>query len=552
MFKLKMIIYCKGYNMQKKRNLLLFSLIFLVFGCSEKQDVTSAPVAQELTESVQTDESSTDQSTDQSTETESSYEPVPAVVLRDDASIWDNEEGYLSAKPLTTLDMGTEVTFLGEKEDLKSGNNTYNYSRIELGNGVVGWISTVRLAINAKPGALITETGLYSRPSVTSPIDKTLPSGQLVAVSLDNGLFENFALITYSYYTGEKISVPESYYVPVEAISSEQEDLDTAKLVLKAFRKDEMRNDFFNLAIDELQSNFKVTGIVKPNQNGYKYPEMDDNPLLLPNEINILAVNPQIHGESQPWYLTKTEDGQLAWVMAASVSLNSDPVDSVVGRPQLVDKSDYRGEGTQSVILYPGLSFRTLVKDENGNESLTLVSSLELAQVVYYMGENRVFNDIEYARIELADGTSGWCSASYLAIDRVPAVVTGSDVSQFKEAKLTALSPVRLQRFQIIALSLKEESGFFKVSYLPLDKNIPLQKDVYLQKTSAPTSYMKDDIDATLLFQMCLESEDATLSDLYLRKAAEIASFFQNEISDLFYEAKGISDNQGDESEESE
>jgi len=536
--------------MQKKTILFLFSLVLLFFSCSEKQSDTSDPIVQESAESVQTDESTTGQAVE--AEVESSFEPVPAVVLRDDASIWENEEGNLSAKPLTTLDMGTEVKFLGEKEDLKSGSKTYNYSKIDLGNGAIGWISTVRLAINAKPGVLITQTGLYSRPSVTSPIDKNLPSGQLVAVSLENGLFENFALVTYSYYTGDKISVPESYYVPVKVISSDQEDIDTAKLVLKAFRKDELRNDFFNLAIDELQSNFKVTGTVKPNQNGFKYPEMDDNPLQLPNEVDILAVNPQVNGESQPWYLTKTEDGQLAWVMVTSVNITSDPVKNVVGRPQLLDKSSYKGEGKQSVILYPGLSFRSLVKDENGKESLSLISSLELAQVVYYMGENRVFNDIEYSRIELADGTSGWCSASYLAIDTVPAVITGSDVSQFKEAKLTALSPVRLQRFQIIALSLKEESGFFKVSYLPLDKEIPLQKDVYLQKTSAPTSYMKDDIDATLLFQMCLDSEDAMLSDLYLRKAAEIPSFFQNEISDLFYEAKGISDSQTDESEESE
>ena len=521
--------------MQKKIHLLLVPFLLIFFSCTESQSDPSVAEVQETTEAVQAE--MTEQEAE--SEPESVFESVPAVVLRDDASIWENENGNLSAKPIITLDMGTEVQYLGVDEDLTSGSKSYKYSKISFNDGIEGWISTVRLAKNSKPAVLIIESGLYSRPSVTSPINITLPAGQIVAVSIEDGLFDNFAKMTYSFYTEDRISAPASRYIPLENISSEPGDIDTAKLVLKAFRNDEQRNDFFNLAFS-LDSNFNITGILKSNQNGYKYPLLDDSPITLPENLDLLAVNPQNDGESESWYLSRTEDGLLAWVIKNSVDLDSDLVKTVMNRPQLVDKSIYNGNGFQSVILYQGLSLRGLVKDENGNESFNRLGSLELGQVVYYMGDDRVFNDIEYSRIELANGSGGWCSKAYLAVDTVPAVITKSNVSQFKEAKLTSLSPVKIERFQIVALSLKEESGFFKISYFPIDKDMPFQKDVYIQKTSAPSSFMENDIDATILFQMCLIEEDKELAGLYLRKAAEIPSFFQSEISDLYYEAKGI------------
>ena len=518
--------------MQKKLLLIVVASLLLIFSCTESQSDSIVAEVQESTDLVQAEQETVDES-------EPILEPLPAVVLRDDASIWGNENGSLSAKSILTLDMGTEVQYLGVDEELKSGSNSYKYSKISFNDGIEGWISTVRLAKNAIPAVLIIESGLYSKPSITSPININLPAGQIVAVSIEDALFDDFAKITYSFYTKDKISVPVNRYVPLDHISSEPGDIDTAKLVLKAFRNDEQRNDFFNLAFS-LESNFKTTALLKPNQNGYKNPQMNDAPIALTNIQDLLAVNPQNEGKADPWYLARTEDGQLVWVMTSSVVLDNNPIKTVMSRPQLVDKSSYKGNGVQSVVLYPELSFRGLVKDEDGNESLIRLGSLELGQVVYYMDEDRTFNDIEYSRIELANGIGGWCSKGYLAVDTVPGVITKSDLSQFKEAKLTSLAPVKIDRFQIVALSMREEAGFFKISYLPNDKDLPFQKEVYIQKTAAPSSYVESDIDATILFQMCLLEEDPDLADLYLRKAGEIPSFFQSEISDLYYEAKGI------------
>ncbi len=530
--------------LKKLLTLSLTIVILTLFSCTEPGSTKVNPVQDEslvVTESESTKDADLPPAED----------PVPAVVIRDDASIWENNEGTLSVQAITKLDMGTEVSYLGSDEDLKSGSKVYKYSKIRLNSGVEGWVSTVRLAKNAKAAVVVVESGLYSRPSITSPINRTIPAGQIVAVSLDEGIIDDYAKIIFSFYNEDRISVPENRFIPLEKLSSSSSDLDTARLVLKAFRNEEQRNDFFNLAFS-IDSIFTTTGKVIGEQSGYKYPEMGDDPIALSSDINILAINPQNEGESEPWVLAQLEDKQLLWLRSDAVKPDADLVKSVLSRPVLTDFSKYKGSGTQSVILYPGLSFRIPGKDKEGNEAMKSIGSLELGQVVYYMNEEMSYNNIDYSKIELSSGKEGWCSKAYLAIDTVPAVITNHEISQFKEAKLTALSPIKLERFQIIAQSLKEESGFFKISYLSTDKSIGFQKDVYIQKTAAPSSYMTNDIDATLLFKMCLSEEDPELIDLYLRKAGEIPSFFVDEISDLFYEHQnGLSESEASETETS-
>lgn len=515
-------------TLKKILNLSLSIVILTLFSCGESNSTKAIP---QVDEPLVLKESETTDNPDITPETIT----IPAVVIRDDVSLWGNDEGILSAKSITKLDMGTEVVYLGKDEDLKSGSKSYKYSLIRLNNGVEGWISTVRLVKNAKVAVAVVESGLYSRPSRTSPINRTIPAGQIVAVSLDDGIVDGYVKITFSFYSDNKISAPENRFIPLENLSSSSTDMDTAKLVLKAFRNEEQRNDFFNLAFS-IDSIFTTTGIIMGEQNGYKYPEIGDDPIALSSNIEILAINPQNEGESEPWILVQREDSQLLWLRSDAVKSDVDPVKGVLSRPALTDFSIYKGSGTQSVILYPGLSFRIPDKDKDGNEIMKSIGSLELGQVVYYMNDEMSFNNINYSKIELSSGKEGWCSKAYLAIDTVPAVITKTDVSQFKEAKLTALSPIKLKKFQIIAQSLNEDSGFFKISYLSTDKSIGFQRDVYVQKTAAPSSYMTNDIDATLLFQMCLSEEDPELIDLYLRKAGQIPSFFVDEISDLFYE----------------
>jgi len=528
-------------NLKRPLSSLLLAAVLLISGCGEQQNTAVSQKTETAPQSA-AEETPSESETANTGETGAQVpEPVsivPAVVLRDDASVWENENGQLSKSPITKLDMGSEVIYLGQEEELKSGNSVYRYSRVRLTDETEGWISSVRLARNAVPAVITCESGLYRKPAVTSPLDRNLPAGQIVAVSLEDGNRNGFAGITFSYYSDNKLSSPEKSFVEYRNISSTPNDIETAKLVLKAFRNSDQEKDFFNLALS-LGSVFESAGTIIGNLNAYTAPDLNSEPIPTTAEVKLLAINPQEKGESLSWYLAQLSNNQLAWVNAEAVKLETEVQDRITLRPHLEDKTTYRGEGTPSTSLYQGLSFRKLETDKDGNESLKAFSSLDMGEVVYYLGEDREFNDINYARIEMADGREGWCSKSYLAIDALPTVVTQSDAPVFNDTKLTSLTPLKLELFQIVALHNDEESGFYKISYNPMDEKTSLQKEVFIQMKTASLSYDRNDIDATLLFQRSLKEEDSSLKDLYLRKAAVIPSFFQNIIADLYYEAEG-------------
>ncbi len=512
----------------------LLTLLFLMLtGCDKTE---STPVIQQEEAAGQPDASAEETVV---TEPEKVLEIGPAVVLRDDANVWENNKGTIG-KSLKSLDMGTSVVFLGEKEDLKSGTNSYNYAKIRTDDNTEGWISSYRLALDSVPGVLVVDSGLYIRPRITSPINRTVPAGQIVAVSLEDGNVNGFARIQFSYYDdNDKISNWEKRYVEFENISSNSNDIETAKLVLKAFRVKKQETEFFNYAFDQNPS-YVSTATIIGDQSAFELPDMTSELVEIPSSINVLAINPHKDGEAQSWYLTRLEDGKLAWVNSKAVSLDFRITDKVTQRPTLEDKSTYRGNGKQSVVLLQGLSFQERVKDEKGVEKFKYISPLELGQIVYYLGNDRTFDDKEWSEIELVDGKKGWCRTPYIAVDAAPAVVTQAGNPVFKEPKLTALSSKKLTEFQIIAVYLNEESSFFKISYYSDVEGERLQSEVFLQKSKASLSYMADDINATLLFQLCLDEDtEAEAVDLYLRKAAEIPSFFKDRIDELYYEAKG-------------
>ncbi len=520
----------------KKIAFCLLTLLFLMFtGCDKTE---STPAVQQEENLGQPDVEAEETVV---TEPEEVLEIGPAVVLRDEARVWENKNGTIGDE-LKSLDMGTSVVFLGKQEKLKSrnGNTAYNYSKVRLDDNTEGWISSYRLALNSVPGVLVVNTCLYEKPRLTSPTNRNIPAGQIVAVSLEYGNVNGFAKIKFSYYydEGKNISDPMVRFVEFENISSDTNDIDTAKLVLKAFRNKEQRDEFFNYAFDQNPS-YESGATLIGDQVAYELPDMISEPIEVPSNINVLAINPIEDGKAQSWYLTQVNDGKLAWINSQAVSLDFKITDKVTQRPTLEDKSTYRGNGKQSVVLYQNLSFKELIKDENGKESLKYNESLELGQIVYYLGNERTFDDREWSEVELVNGSKGWCRTPYIAVDAAPAVVTQEGNPVFKEPKLTALSSEKLTEFQIIAVYLNEESSFFKISY-HLDDKDKLYREVFLQKSKASLSYMADDINATLLFQQCLDEDtEAEAVDLYLRKAAEIPSFFKDRIDELYYEAKG-------------
>ncbi len=487
---------------------------------SEEQNVSEQPAVNEVPQEGEVVE-------------QKIFENLPAVVLRDDARVWLNEEGVLSSNSIDTLDMGSELIWLGVDEELKSGSNSYLYSKVRLNDGREGWISTVRLVKNARAAVVVEPSRLYSKPSVTTPLEQIVPAAQIVAVSLDKGNDRGFAEITFSWYDNDRISSPVSRYIEYDNLSSAPRDIDVARLVLKAFRNSDMSHDFFNLAFS-LDSTFNNRVTPKSGTRAFaEWDESSDSIMLGEQEIDVLAVNPHTEGLYDPWYIVKMDTGELRWIQRGSAIFRPVLSERIDIRPELQDFSGRTGKGVPSVNFYQGLAFRKLVQDKDGNDILVPDSSLEIYEVVYSTGNERVFDDITYLQIEKNNGETGWASKAYIAELARPAVIlSSSGIPVFREPKLTALENFKLDLFQVLAAYEEQEDGFMKISYISVEDG-SVKRDMYIQSSVADFSYDKNCIDAAVLFDRMNKAETPESQYLYIRTAVLLDIPF--EMSETLY-----------------
>ena len=211
------------------------------------------------------------------------------------------------------------------------------------------------------------------------------------------------------------------------------------------------------------------------------------------------------------------------------------PGNKISQRPGLDDKSHYRGGGVPSIGLYQGLSVRKLVKDEQGNESLAAHKFLEMGERVYASDREMKYDNIDFIYVDFPNEEGGaGVSKAYIAADSSAAVVTEGDIRIFSEPKLTALTKLRLDKPQIVAVSNEKFSGFIKISYV--DRNDgTLRRDVYAQSHKAFFSYDENDVNAAIFIDKILREEDEEKKELYLRKLASIPSSFQDELDDILF-----------------
>ena len=458
---------------------------------------------------------------------------LPGVILRDDARIWDNINGNLSDQSLASLDMGESLIYLGVDEDLKSGDNIYRYSKVQLQDGTVGWVSTVRLAKNAVPGVIVETTHAYSKPMITAPVNRYIPAGQIVAISLEEGKENSFSRISFCYYEKDRISAPESFFVKYNNLSSSPEDLDAAKLVLKAFRTPDQSHDFFKLALS-LGSVFETTGTFNQDPLVFIDPDLNAPKVTTDPMIKLLAVNPIKKGEALPWYVGQLGNSELVWVYSSSVEL-PDLQEAITQKPELKDFSAYHGDGKESVNLRQGLALRQKGTDSSGKTELNPDGYLEMGQTVYTDGEEMEFQDINFIHYDLPNGRDeGWSSSSFIAVDTRPAVVTQGEIPVFSEPKLTALTKLKLQKYQIVAVSNETNGDFVKISYISLEDDT-LQKDCYIRNTTSAFSFKNEDVNTAILFHKFLTAEDEELKEFYLKQAVSLPSFMRDDIRNHYF-----------------
>jgi hypothetical protein len=462
---------------------------------------------------------------------------LPSVVLRDEARVWDNDGGELSDSSLASLDMGTIVTYLGIDEELKSGKNSYQYSRIRLDDGTEGWLSTVRLAKDSVPAVIVEESYLYSKPYRSSPLKRRIPAGQIVAVSREKGRINDFAEVRFSYYDKGAISVPESGYVKYDVLSSFSGDLDVAKLVLKAFRNPDLKDDFLKLAFTQ------NTAFVTDSSPGkrvlcYDAPDMAGEFLELEGPVEILAVNPMEEGEALPWYIAMKGTGDLAWVsadrMGNSVKLSAGPKEHIIDKPEIPASQAYQGGGEPSVCLYQGLSLRRASKDDKGNDILQAFTYLDMGEIVYAQDGEKDYEGTDYVNLDLPEKSSGWSSRSYIAEGARPAVMISDGVPVFDEAKLTGLTKVKISENQILAVQGEADKGFLKVSFLSSGDG-KLYRDRFIQSGSSSLSYKPEDVEAALMLLKIQEEKDSDMRDVYFENAIGFPSYLSDRWGDYYY-----------------
>ncbi len=466
-------------------------------------------------------------------------ESIPSVVLRDEVGIWENENGKLSSRPLTLLDLGQELVYLSSDEELSAGNNSYRYSHVRLDDGIEGWVSTFRLAKNAIAATVVEQVGLYGKPLITTPVNRILPSGQVVAVSLDKGIVNGFVEISFSFYEDGSISNPETYYIEFETLSVDEKDLNAAQLVLKAFRLPEQRDDFFALAAS-LESIFD--SFIYLGDDSVIYEDYDTSSPTIENRetSRLLAINPHTEGNAEDWYAIIDNDELLGWTQSDSTVTNQPLRKMVVQRPSLKDKSVYFGNGVPAVNLYQNISLRKKVADEQGNETLVAFESLEMGEIVYASDQEMAYDGVDYIFVESPNGYAGWSSKTFIVTDSKAAVVIKNDVRVFDDTRLTALTTIKLSRLQLLAVSNQRYDGFLKISFIDRN-NGKLHTNLYIQSNQQSFSFEKNDVDGAILLEKMLDEKDEEMAALYHQEFIKIPSFFQHEV-DILPEAEAVSE----------
>ena len=152
----------------------------------------------------------------------------------DTISIWDGvalrAEPRRTGKWLASISLGERVFWLGESQ-IDSTNDQYEYLKVELSDGTVGWASKYVVVVNSRVGAVKKETPVYKRPDPLTMSDEMFEVMDMVAITDEkDGWME---------VVGEKRE--KSGWMRLENITTDKGDVTVAILAMKALReKDEI------------------------------------------------------------------------------------------------------------------------------------------------------------------------------------------------------------------------------------------------------------------------------------------------------------------------
>jgi hypothetical protein len=174
----------------------------------------------------------------------------------DAVCIWDNlslkESPDKDGKWLASISLGEKCIFLNsEKEDI-NGEKKTRYMKIRLKDGKEGWVQSDFIVVDGKPGVIIQDAVIYSRPDLLTKTSKSFSKMDIIGVK---GTQNDFIEVTGKRKDGKWI---ETGWIKTSNISYSEIDIAVAKYAAKALSIEETGKR--DAAVKEIVDNRDLQG----------------------------------------------------------------------------------------------------------------------------------------------------------------------------------------------------------------------------------------------------------------------------------------------------
>jgi hypothetical protein len=153
--------------------------------------------------------------------------------LKGDAvCIWDNiplkETSGKEGKWLASVNLGEKCMYLDNSREETNGEKKTKYLKIRLQDGKEGWVQSDFIVLDGKPGVIIQDAVVYSRPDLLTKTDKSFSRMDIIGVKEPQN---NFIEVAGKRKAGKWI---EKGWVKEPNISYSEVDIAVAKYAAKA------------------------------------------------------------------------------------------------------------------------------------------------------------------------------------------------------------------------------------------------------------------------------------------------------------------------------
>jgi hypothetical protein len=150
----------------------------------------------------------------------------------DAVCIWDNislkESPGKDGKWLASVSLGEKCLYMNSDREESNGEKKTKYLKIRLQDGKEGWVQSDFIVVEGKPGVIVQDAVVYSRPDLLTKTDKSFSKMDIIGVK---GEQNDFIEIAGKRKSGKWI---EKGWIKASNISYSDVDIAVAKYAAKA------------------------------------------------------------------------------------------------------------------------------------------------------------------------------------------------------------------------------------------------------------------------------------------------------------------------------